>query len=956
MSTESEQMLENKLMEQLVAMGYQSVKVTNEEELIANLKVQLEAANEVSLSASEFEQVLTYISRDGTIFRHAELLRERIPYVADDGSDKTIILLNQNYWCKNQFQVTHQISMEGTFKNRYDVTILINGLPLVQVELKRRGVELKQAFNQLNRYQRATFASGKGLFLFVQLFVISNGVNTKYFANAPVGERDFKQTFFWANEKNKHIARLEEFATHFMDPCHLSKMITQYMVLNTNKQLMVLRPYQYYAVEAIVERVKKTDLNGYIWHTTGSGKTLTSFKAAQIISRNKSVHKVLFVVDRKDLDYQTVKEFNSFKKESVNGTSDTRVLVNQLADVNTTLIVTTIQKLNNAISKNRYKNQLEGLRNEKVVFIFDECHRSQFGDTHKNICNFFQKAQLFGFTGTPILAENANRNEHGLRTTKDLFDKRLHSYVITDAIRDGNVLKFAVEYIRTFKAKEEVDDIEIEAIDDAEVMNSPVRQELIARHIIQKYNVKTFNKKFNAIFCVSGVPAAISYYNIFKQLKEAGEHDLKVATIFSFEANPEDNEHEARINQVPGDITDEQMSLAADGKVAYLTKSPREHLESFMADYNAMFQQNFSTEADQYYMYYNNLSNRVKEKGIDLLIVVDMFLTGFDSKKLNTLFVDKNLRYHGLIQAYSRTNRTCGEQKSHGNIVVYRNLKDATDAAIKLFADNEPNEIIIEPPFEELADKFDEAYEKLIACVANPDAVSDLVGEESEAEFVKCFRTVSRLINRMKQYEDFSFNALGMSEQEFEDFQSKFLDIYDKTRQSQEKEKTSILDDLDFEVELLHRDEVNVDYIIQLLVKLKGATVSEREQQVKQIKDLLKSDVKLRSKRELIERFIDENLPKISDSDEVLNEFSNYIVEQRRLAMVRMSEANNLDPKKLEHVVSEYMYSAKKPLMSEVLDAMQFRPKLNERTETANMVIDQVVNYVDTYESGFGSF
>lgn len=952
MSSESEQMLEDKLIEQLVGMGYQKVSVRTEDQLVANLKAQLEVLNKTSLTDGEFQQILTYITKSPSIFKHAEVLREHIPYLKENGEQAHIILLNQKYWCQNEFQVTHQFNMEGTYKNRYDVTLLINGLPLVQIELKRRGLELKEAFNQVNRYQRTSYTSGHGLFQFIQLFVFSNGVNTKYFANDNVADRDFKQTFFWADRENKRYTQLQDFAQYFLEPCHISKMITHYMVLNTSNKLMVLRPYQYYAVEALVDRVKKSTENGYIWHTTGSGKTLTSFKAAQIISKIKTVHKVLFVVDRKDLDYQTTKEFNKFSKGSVDATKNTHSLVKQLLG-SEQLIVTTIQKLNNAITNARFKAQVEGVSNERIIFIFDECHRSQFGDTHLNIRNFFPHAQLFGFTGTPILEENAQRNEKGKRTTKELFDKCLHKYVITDAINDGNVLKFAVEYIRTFKAKDHIDDIEIEAIDEPEVMDAPERREIIVNHIIQKHDVKTQNRRFNALFCVSGVPNAIAYYQLFKQKKEEGLHNLKVATIFSYEANSDDREFEEA--QKSG-LGDEQRSLmmAADGKVAYLTKSPREQLDDFIEDYNKMFSTNFSTREGEYYNYYNNLSKRVKENNLDILIVVDMFLTGFDSKNLNTLYVDKNLRYHGLIQAYSRTNRICGQHKSHGNIVVYRNLKAATDEAIRLFANKEASEDVIEPAYEDLFQKFEEAYDALVIQVPTPDSVDELYGEESKAEFVQNFRRIIRLINRMKQYENFDFNNLALSELAFNDYRSKYLDLYEEVSSGKVEEKVSIINDLDFEVELLQRDEINVDYIIQLLVKLKGAEVSDRQKQIDQINKLLSSEEKLRSKRELIEEFIEKQLPLISDSDEVLDHFADFVLEQRKAAMKRLTEEENLDAKKFDQILSQYLYTQKLPIKEEVLGALNVRPRLLQQPIKAEEITNKLVEYVNVYVDGFG--
>ena len=518
MTAQSEQILENNLITQLKTLGFEKTSIDDEDALIANLRGQLEKHNKVNLSVTEFKQILNKLSR-GNIFEKAKILRDKVDYVKDNGDVGYIELIDQVMWCKNEYQVTHQITMKGKYTNRYDVTLLVNGLPLVQVELKRRGLELKEAFNQTNRYHRHSFAAGYGLFGYIQLFVISNGVNTKYYANNPVDKRDFKQTFYWADRDNKKITQLREFADVFLEKCQLSKLITRYVVLNeSSEMLMVLRPYQYYAVEGIVERVKNTEKYGYIWHTTGSGKTLTSFKTAQILTQSPQVYKVVFVVDRKDLDYQTIREFNSFRENSVDATNNTRELVNQFAD-DTSLIVTTLQKLNAAISKSRHLKVMDTLQEKRMVFIFDECHRSQFGDTHKRIKEYFSNVQMFGFTGTPIFAKNSSTNVHGKRTTKDLFGVCLHKYVITDAIRDANVLKFSIEYIRTIKQKDGVADIDVEAIDTAEVMEADERLGVISDYIIDNHDRKTHRRDFSAIFCVSNIKTLIKYYEILKRKK-----------------------------------------------------------------------------------------------------------------------------------------------------------------------------------------------------------------------------------------------------------------------------------------------------------------------------------------------------------------------------------------------------------------------------------------------------
>jgi len=942
MTKESEYILEENLLQQLVDLGYKKVVIKDEDALISNLKAQLEKHNNCSLTATEFKQVLNDLSK-GNIYEKAKTLRDRITYNKDDGSTGYLELINQIHWCKNQYQVTHQISMEGAYKNRYDVTILINGLPLVQIELKRRGLELKEAFNQTNRYERHSYNAGNGLFQFIQLFVISNGVNTKYYANNPIKARSFKQTFYWADIQNKIITQLSAFTDQFLEPCHVSKMITKYTVLNTSKTLMVLRPYQYYATEAIVERVRNSNKFGYIWHTTGSGKTLTSFKTAQILTNLEGVKKVVFVVDRKDLDYQTIKEFNSFSEGSIDATNNTNALVKQFSN-DTKLIVTTIQKLNTAIYKPKYLAKMEALRDERVVFIFDECHRSQFGDTHNRIKDFFINEQMFGFTGTPIFKDNSVKNALGKRTTKDLFDTCLHKYVITDAIRDKNVLKFAIEYISTFKSKneDEIIDIDVDSIDKAEIMEAPQRLNNITEYIIANHNRKTHSRKFTAIFCVSNVKTLIKYYELFKAKKEEEKHDLKVAAIFSYKANELDED-------ANGFIPDEDYE---DFKVEEPTATyshTREKLDGFILDYNGMFQTNYAT--NEFYSYYKDVGKRVKQRQVDVLLVVNMFLTGFDSKLLNTIYVDKNLRYHGLIQAYSRTNRILDEVKSQGNVVCFRNLKNVTDQAITLFSNKEAIEEIIVQPYEDYTAKFEEAIERLYEITPTVDSVNELPSETEQVEFVKAFRELMRLKNVLTTFTEFSFDDLGITEQEFEDYQSKYLDIRDDVKK--EKEKVSILNDIDFELELIMRDEINVAYILSLLAKLfESKKPKDQEQQRKVITDMLGSDSKLRSKKELIERFIDENLPLVRDADLVADEFDSYWTNEKKKAVQQLSEEENLDYKKLVDVISNYLFTEKAPLRDDVIGLLNRRPSLKERASISERITLKITDFIETFING----
>ncbi len=947
MSKQPELILEEQLIVKLQELGYALAHIQNETGLIANLKVQLEKHNNIAFSDKEFEKVLNILSK-GSVFEKAKTLREKQHIVRDNGDDLYFEFINTEQWCQNQYQVTHQVSMEGKYKNRYDVTLLINGLPLVQIELKRRGLELKEAFNQINRYQRHSFSSSYGLFQYVQIFVISNGVNTKYYANNRF--QSFKQTFFWTDKENKRLTNLlNDFAPDFLEKCHVSKMICKYIVLNeTSKILMVLRPYQYYAVEALIDRVKHSRKNGYIWHTTGSGKTLTSFKASQILTRLPKIKKVVFVVDRKDLDYQTTKEFNSFSKGSVDGTDNTRQLVRQFTD-DTKLIVTTIQKLNAAISRKRFLERMKPLQDERIVFIFDECHRSQFGETHQRIVSFFKNIQMFGFTGTPIFAENAVKNELGKKTTKELFGECLHKYVITDAIRDENVLKFSVEYVGRYRNRDSVNEIDIlvEDIDVEELMASGARLEKIVDYIIAHHNRKTHNREFTAMFCVSSIPTLIRYYELLYRKKMLGEHDLKIATIFSYVANEDDVDADGFIP--------EEVSVAAEPEIAYATNPhTREKLDEFIGHYNQMFGSAFSTRDSQsFYNYYKDISKKVKERKIDILLVVNMFLTGFDSPSLNTLYVDKNLRYHGLIQAYSRTNRILNELKSQGNIVVFRNLKNATDEAITLFSNKDAIEEIIMKPYDEYVKSFNDAFINLLQITPTVNSVDNLVTEEDELKFVIAFRDLMRIKNVLTSFSDFKWSDLSMTEQQFEDYKSKYLDLHDKVKSDHAKEKVSILEDVDFELELIHRDEINVAYIIRLLIKLKANQKKDADQIEKEIFNLLNTEMQLRSKKELIERFIRENMPVILDTDDIPQEFEKFWMVEQERAFLKMVEEEKLSKEKTQTLIEHYLYSEQEPMRDDILELLVGeKPTLLQRKQTGDRILRRIIDFVETFING----
>ena len=955
-ATQTEAQLEDALIARLGGLGYERVTLTGSADLEANLKTQLEKHNEVALSDNEFTRVLAHLAK-GNVFQKAERLRDRMQLSRDDGSTIWLRFLNTEHWCQNEYQVTHQVTMEGSYKNRYDVTLLINGLPLVQIELKRRGVELKEAFNQINRYHRHSYWGDSALFQYVQLFVISNGVNTKYYANNR--HQDFKQTFFWADKDNTLITGLDPFADAFLEKCHVSKMICKYIVLNQGaKILMVLRPYQYYAVEAIIERVKSGRKHGYIWHTTGSGKTLTSFKAAQILVDIPKVEKVVFVVDRADLDYQTTKEFNHFSDGSVDGTDNTRALVGQLSG-ETKLIVTTIQKLNTAISRDRHSAALQEVKDKRVVFIFDECHRSQFGDTHKRITGFFSAAQMFGFTGTPIFADNSVRNEHGKRTTKDLFDLCLHQYVITNAIADENVLRFAIEYYGKLKKRDgSLIDENVAGINTKEFFENEDRISGVVDWIIANHDRKTHKRQFSSMLCVSSVDALLTYYETFKAKAAGGDHDLRVATIFSFAANEEDADANGEIGE---------PDLDAEPKSE--NKHTRDRLQACIEDYNGLYKTSHTTKDSKgFYTYYKDIAKRMKDRErkdfkdvdrLDILLVVNMFLTGFDAKKLNTLYVDKNLKHHGLIQAFSRTNRTLGQLKSHGNVVCFRNLKANTDEAIKLFSDKNPVETALVEPYENYRDKFNEAVAVLLAIAPTVESVDGLIDETDQLAFVKAFRALMRVRNILIGFSEYDPADLDLSPQAFEDYKSKYLDLYDRTKSKTEGEQVSIVDEVDFELELIQRDEVNVSYILQLLAAAKEDEESgdeeakERAKQTTQsVLDMLGNEPQLRSKRDLIEKFIADHMPNLQPSQSVESEFETYWSAEREAALGALCEQENLSRDVVQKIIAEYTFTGRAPLAEQVHDAVIEKPRILERRTVLERVTDKILDLVNTFNDG----
>lgn len=899
MVTQSEQVLENALIKTLQGMNYEFVSIKEEDNLYANFKLQLEKHNRKELALhgrdsfteKEFEKICIYLE-GGTRFEKAKKLRDLYPLETEEGQRIWIEFLNKNKWCQNEFQVSNQITVEGRKKCRYDVTILINGLPLIQIELKKRGAELRVAYDQIQRYHKTSY---HGLFDYIQLFVISNGVNTRYFANNP--NSGYKFTFNWTDAENVPFNDLSKFAYFFFDQCNLGKMISKYIVLHEgDKCLMVLRPYQFYAVERILERVQNSNKNGYIWHTTGAGKTLTSFKTAQLVSEIDGIDKVMFVVDRHDLDTQTQSEYEAFEPGAVDGTDNTYELIKRLSG-DSKIIITTIQKLNCAITKDYYNKYLQEIRHKKVIMIFDECHRSHFGDCHKNIVKFFTNLQIFGFTGTPIFVDNA-KQEH---TTTEVFGECLHRYLIKDAIADENVLGFLVEY---YKGRDE------SAIDYA----NEARMKEIAKFILTNFNKSTYDGEFNALFAIQSVPMLIQYYKIFKELNPK----IKIGAVFTYAANASQDDEQTGMNQ----------GYANDKVVA-------DDLQEIMNDYNQMFGTSFTT--DNFSAYYDDINLRMKKKKkdmepLDLLLVVGMFLTGFDAKKLNTLYVDKNLEYHGLLQAFSRTNRVVNEKKRFGKIICFRDLKDNVDAAIKLFSNNNPTETILREPFEKIKKEFNDLAIKFKEKYPDVQSIDNLKSEYAKRDFVLAFREIIKKRAEIQIYEDFESDDEDfiLSEQEFMDFRSKYLDItigcIEPTVVPQIVSGEEVpygdertLEDIDFCLELLHSDVINVAYILSLIVDLDPASNDYQEKR-QQILDTMIKDAALRNKTKLIDGFMRQNIDndkvsfskaKADGSVDLESRLTEYVNQERSKAVHELSEEEDIEEAALVKFLNEYYFLQK---------------------------------------------
>lgn len=878
MGYQSEAQLEQLLIQRLKAQDFNEVKIDTYDKLMENFKEKFSMFNadklkDKPLTEKEWQRVLNDILGK-SVYASAKKLRDKVFIKREDESDLYLNILNTTDVSKNIFEVTHQTTVVGKYTNRYDVTLLINGLPIIQIELKRRGMDIKEAFNQIERYRKHSY---QGLYRYIQIFVITNGVDTKYFAN---NDRNilYSYTFFWTNEKNERITNLNDFTQAFLTPSHIIKMISKFTIVNdTDKLLIVMRPYQVYATEALVRRATETNLNAYVWHTTGSGKTLTSFKVAEILSHNPKIKKVFFLVDRKDLDSQTVSEFNKFSEGSVDTTNKTNVLVKQIKDKNTQLIVTTIQKMAIAVTNPKYESVMSMYKDEKVIFIIDECHRSQFGEMHKSIVKYFTKAQFFGFTGTPRFRENASQDN---RTTADLFDKCVHSYLIKEAINDHNVLGFHVEYISTFDGQyDEYDDTLVEGIDTKEVYLADERISLVANHIVQNHNMKTQNRKYTALFATDSIEALIKYYDEFKTI----DHDLKIAAIFSYGANEE-----------------------SEGK----DEHSRDALERIIADYNKMFRTNYSTST--FGAYNTDISKRVKSKQIDILIVVNMYLTGFDSKPLNTLYVDKWLKYHELLQAFSRTNRVEEQTKVFGNIVCYRNLKKRTDEAICLFSQTNSVDDVLMKDYDYYLDKFNDCVQMLYTVAKTPADVDSIQSEEEKRKFILIFKEISKLLLILKTFVEFSFDKekMFMSEQTYEDFKSKYYLIYDQVKR-QEKNNVSILNDIDFAIELMETDRINVAYIMNLIRSIEFNNKEQKEKDIDHIlSELDRADnPELRKKVDLIKAFLQEVVPELSDGSEVDEAYGNFEDTKRNKEIEDFSQTEELDIDFVKEQISEYEFT-----------------------------------------------
>ena len=1012
-SYQSEAELEKEFIHMLTEQGYEYLQIHTEAELIANLRKKIEQLNSYNFTDTEWERFFhKYIANanEGIVEKTRTIQEDAVKNMErDDGSTKNITLLDKKNIHNNRLQVINQYEVSqnerAKFDNRYDVTILVNGFPLIHVELKRRGVAIREAFNQINRYQRDSFWAGSGLYEYVQIFVISNGTHTKYYSNttrsahikeqgnnANKGKKtsnSFEFTSFWADANNKVISDLVDFTKTFLSKHTILNVLTKYCVFTSEELLLVMRPYQIAATEKILNRIEiatnykklgTLEAGGYIWHTTGSGKTLTSFKTAQLASQLDFVDKVLFVVDRKDLDYQTMKEYDRFQKGAANSNTSTAVLKKQLEDDDARIIITTIQKLDHFIS--RYKGH--EVFGKHIVLVFDECHRSQFGDMHIAITKNFKNYHIFGFTGTPIFADNAGNGKNvQLRTTPQAFGDKLHTYTIVDAINDENVLPFRIDYIKTIKDKEKGLDKQVSAIDTEKALLEPRRIAEIVKYILEHFDQKTKRNKesfdfpklknvqevassqtknkdkveeikesvrmkgFNSIFAVSSIDAAKLYYAEFKkqmenlpQVAPAGQpHRLRIATIYSYGVNEAEND----------DFVEDENLENTDG----LDKNSRDFLEMAINDYNKIFKTNYDTSSDKFQNYYKDVSLRMKNREIDILIVVNMFLTGFDATTLNTLWVDKNLKYHGLLQAFSRTNRILNSVKTFGNIICFRNLEEETNNAIALFGDKEAGSVVLLKNFESYYNGYDENGKHFDGYVELIDKLKTLFplgvpfeGEKAEKAFIMLYGAILRMKNILSTFDDFEGKEI-LSDRDFQDYQSEYIDLYQKYKSKVNEKKENINDDVVFEIELVKQVEINIDYIL-MLVKKYQQEGNQNKEIVVTIEKAVNSSMNLRSKMELIRNF----LSKINAQTEVDGDWKKYVDEQRENDLAVIIEEEKLKAEETHKFIDNSFRDGVLKTTGTDIDVIM--PAVSRfgggnRAEKKKRVIDRLMAYFEKY-------
>jgi type I restriction enzyme R subunit len=977
---QSEAELEREFIRLLTTQGYEYLAINDETALITNLRHHLERLNGIVFSEDEWDRFFAERiadAQEGIVEKTRKIQDDPVQILKrDDGSTKNIALIDKRHIHNNRLQVINQYEESGgAHEARYDVTILVNGLPLVHIELKRRGVAIREAFNQIKRYQRDSFWAASGLYEYVQIFVISNGTHTKYYSNTTrdrhikeMGEggrhkskktsNSFEFTSCWADANNKIIADLADFTKTFFAKHAILNILTRYCVFTSEEMLLVMRPYQIAATERILSRIvissnyKKTgttDAGGYIWHTTGSGKTLTSFKTAQLATVLDGIEKVLFVVDRKDLDYQTMKEYDRFEKGAANSNTSTKILQKQLEDPNARIIITTIQKLDIFISRNKGHDVFK----QHIVLIFDECHRSQFGDMHAKIVHAFKNYHIFGFTGTPIFAANAGTGGNPLlQTTEQAFGDKLHTYTIVDAINDGNVLPFRIDFVNTVKMADGVADAKVHAIDVEKAMTAPERIREVVAYILEHFDQKTKRSAFyslkgqrvagfNSIFAVASIPMAMKYYTEFKRQMNEKNHNLAIATIYSFSANEDDPE-----DALPDEGFENDK----------LDKSSRDFLDAAIADYNKTFSVNFDTSSDKFQNYYKDLSQRVKNREVDLLIVVNMFLTGFDATTLNTLWIDKNLRQHGLIQAFSRTNRILNSVKTFGNIVCFRDLKQATDEAIALFGDKEAGGIVLLKTYDDYYNGYDEdgehkpGYAELIAELEERYPLGQpITSEEEQKEFIRLYGAILKFKNILTSFDDFAGNEI-LSDRDFQDYQSIYIDLYREFTKDKTADKENINDDIVFEIELIRQIEVNIDYILMLVTKYHASNCTDKSILVA-IDKAIGSSLELRSKKELIERFIE----RVNVSTKVDDDWREFVREQKEKDLTAIIEAERLKPDETRKFVDNSFRDG--TLKTTGTDIDKILPPVSRfsggtgssRTEKKQGIIEKLLQFFEKY-------